>query len=850
MLPEPDSIIAFMSANPDLMCIADSKGRFVKVSQAWEEVMGYAVDELDGQPYLSFVHPEDVERTRLEMLRFFREGHQDQYVNRYRRKDGSYVSLEWHSHLVNGLVYASARDVTARLEEDNRTRHALAMKEAHVALMQSGIEDADTFLGRMLELAIAFTSSQIGYVFLFDEQTQSLTLQSWSREVMSVCAIPDRRVAYRLEETGLWGEVVRRREPVIVNDYKLPHPAKRGFPEGHAPIHNFLSIPVIWDNRVVALLGVANRQGDYAKQHVLDLTLLTNTVWPVVEGIRVRTDLQAKQELLSTTLSTLQEAILVTDVQGRITHMNRVAEKYGGISLAEALGMPYVDVFHPYDPDTGREREDPVRRIFQEDSPRLAERDLGLRGRDGTERRVSATAIPFMGADGQTHGVVIGFRDRTLELQQQRELDDVLELSPDPFCVLGADGLFQKVNPRFEDLLGYKAEQLAGHHIMDFVHEQDHAGVLKAIARLREQQTVSGLINRFRDGKGVYHTLEWTARPIAGRYVYATARDVTEARKKEQALRASVVRDRLTGCYNRVFLEAMGDELMMRSERYGETFSVILLDLDHFKRVNDTWGHPVGDDVLKRTARLLQRSIRAADSLVRYGGEEFLVLLPQTGSSAIRAAEKLRAVLEANPHPQTGLQTASFGVASKEIGETFESLIRRADEAMYQAKQAGRNCVWAAASPPADRQASGSILWKPEWACGDPLIDAQHQQLVKYGNELLGALSRRRPGKAMEANIRMRRLLAHIQRHFSDEEQLMRQIAYPEADRHAIAHQNLINRAEVLLSDPKPRQNRFAAVLTFLVDELIVEHMQAWDTLFYPYLKKRKRLHGKSGAQP
>ena len=156
--------------------------------------------------------------------------------------------------------------------------------------------------------------------------------------------------------------------------------------------------------------------------------------------------------------------------------------------------------------------------------------------------------------------------------------------------------------------------------------------------------------------------------------------------------------DALTGLLNRrAFLTRAGDELR-RSLRYADSISVILLDVDHFKRINDQRGHAAGDHVLVEVGQLLASSVRACDVVARWGGEEFVIALPSTPSkNALVLAERLRGKLEAHPILDTdGTRipvTASFGLAAQEPSDTLQALIDRADRAMYQAKASGRNRV-------------------------------------------------------------------------------------------------------------------------------------------------------------
>ncbi len=179
-------------------------------------------------------------------------------------------------------------------------------------------------------------------------------------------------------------------------------------------------------------------------------------------------------------------------------------------------------------------------------------------------------------------------------------------------------------------------------------------------------------------------------------------KDLTEAHAtlafKNRELEISARTDRLTSLYNRYQLDQVITSEFQRFRRYGKPFSVLLADCDQFKQVNDTYGHPAGDAVLIDLARLLQSNIRATDTLGRWGGEEFLAILPETGlDNASQLAEKLRATISAYVFPAVGHKTASFGIAQIRPDENIKDLVARADQALYLAKANGRNRVEALA---------------------------------------------------------------------------------------------------------------------------------------------------------
>ncbi len=176
------------------------------------------------------------------------------------------------------------------------------------------------------------------------------------------------------------------------------------------------------------------------------------------------------------------------------------------------------------------------------------------------------------------------------------------------------------------------------------------------------------------------------------------AAPVLEARRLMESLRESTLRDPMTGLNNRRFLEEYIDTLVAGIQRKRTTASILMLDLDYFKMVNDTYGHDAGDTVLKTLAKVLRQSVRASDLVIRYGGEEFLIILLETGGeNSDKVAEKIRMAVESLKIPLTGAslqKTISIGIADFPTdSDIFWQALKYADVALYQAKEQGRNRV-------------------------------------------------------------------------------------------------------------------------------------------------------------
>ncbi|MEO5364124.1 MAG: diguanylate cyclase [Magnetococcus sp. DMHC-8] len=176
--------------------------------------------------------------------------------------------------------------------------------------------------------------------------------------------------------------------------------------------------------------------------------------------------------------------------------------------------------------------------------------------------------------------------------------------------------------------------------------------------------------------------------------------DITILERQIRDLEFKAFTDALTGTCNRARLQTLLYAEMQRSLRHGQSLSVLLFDIDHFKRVNDTFGHQAGDRVLIELSTLVSGNLRASDVLARWGGEEFMIVTPDIDlEAALLLAEKLRCLIAAHAFPGVGQVTSSFGVAQFVAQDTIVTLTERADQALYQAKRLGRNRVETLSGP-------------------------------------------------------------------------------------------------------------------------------------------------------
>jgi|GEM_PF-150841 len=292
----------------------------------------------------------------------------------------------------------------------------------------------------------------------------------------------------------------------------------------------------------------------------------------------------------------------------------------------------------------------------------------------------------------------------------------IVNSSPDLVYMLDRNGCFMFLNDRIESLLGYEKDELLGRHYSELVHEE-HQDDAKNF--MNERRTGTRAINNAelrlkskradRTGRAFQNGAVWMELTAMGIYVdpsertrdgfvgtYGTARDITERKEAEQVINFQAYHDLLTHLPNRALLKDRLSLAISHAQRNKRKLAVMFLDLDRFKLVNDTLGHTMGDRLLKAVANRLQSCLRSGDTLSRFGGDEFTLLLPEvrTRDDVVVIASKILDRL-ASPFVIDGHELfvgASIGVAMyPEAGDSVESLIQNADIAMYHIKGRGKN---------------------------------------------------------------------------------------------------------------------------------------------------------------
>jgi diguanylate cyclase (GGDEF)-like protein/PAS domain S-box-containing protein len=296
--------------------------------------------------------------------------------------------------------------------------------------------------------------------------------------------------------------------------------------------------------------------------------------------------------------------------------------------------------------------------------------------------------------------------------ENETDFQFLAENSVDIICRSRLDYSLIYVSPSCLRILGYTQEEMINAPPFSIMLPEDAPMIDESIARGTASGTNSGsAIHRMRRKDGSLVWMEATARhvldPVTGEVTgfITVLRDISERKQFEEKLAAQALTDGLTGLANRRSFDETLDREWKRTLREGSQLSLLLIDIDRFKSLNDKHGHQVGDDYLRAISAALSSAVRAPDTVARYGGEELAVILPRAdGEAAVKTAERLRAAIEAlrlthEGNPEGGGRvTVSIGAATAlaREGGTIrmpESLLLAADNALYKAKQGGRNRV-------------------------------------------------------------------------------------------------------------------------------------------------------------
>ena len=322
-------------------------------SPRYRELLGYAADELpdtaDG--FEAIVHPDDLPRVNAAQQAHLLSRQPYNIELRLRTKQGDYKwfvsrgQAEWDPAGQPLRMSGAITDITERKHAEEEILQNNKRLQRLADILQHPSETIQEFLDYALEQALQLTASKLGYIYHYHEDDREFVLNSWSREVMPECAVANPQTCYELDQTGIWGEAVRQRRPIVVNDFQALHPLKKGYPAGHVHLLRFLTVPVLRGDQIVGVVGLANKEMDYTETDIFQVTLLMDAVWTVTERRQAEAALQASEAKFSQAFTSSAYGIIITRAaDGTILEVNPAFETLAGYPRAEALGKTTLEL--------------------------------------------------------------------------------------------------------------------------------------------------------------------------------------------------------------------------------------------------------------------------------------------------------------------------------------------------------------------------------------------------------------------------------------------------------------------------------------------------------------------------
>ncbi|MCX6005113.1 MAG: PAS domain S-box protein [Chloroflexi bacterium] len=329
----------------------DLEGNITSFNKAAEQITGYTQEELAGRNWFEVLVPRELYPQVWKEFEGLPAGELNKnFENPIRTKSGEERYIVWQisevreQNRITGLV-SFGIDITERLQASEQIKINEARLESLLKIARYRATSTQEFLDYALDEAINLTGSKIGYIYHYYEDREEFVLNTWSKGVMKEVTIQEPQTVYQLDKTGIWGEAVRQRKAIIVNDFEAPHPLEKGYPEGHARLHKYLTIPVILSDKIVAVVDVANKDNDYDESDVRQLTLLVDSVWKILQQKESEENLEKSYKTLQKALTeTISSMAKIVEMRDPYTAGHQIRVAILATAIAEEMNLPQEKV--------------------------------------------------------------------------------------------------------------------------------------------------------------------------------------------------------------------------------------------------------------------------------------------------------------------------------------------------------------------------------------------------------------------------------------------------------------------------------------------------------------------------
>jgi len=546
--------------------------------------------------------------------------------------------------------------------------------------------DADAKINQVLELCGKHFDVDRVYIFKYDWQAKTINnTYEWCNEGIEPQI--DQLQDGPMELYEDWINAHIQGETIIIDNVADLDPAS-GLRQILEPqgIISLISVPLIADNICSGFLGFDSVRKKHTYSHLEHEMLmeLSNLLLVTIKRKVIDEQLARERAFYELTVSSLDVGLILVDTNRHITFINPLAERLIGKKLIELRGQDIRQALELVDLETMNlihfNEEQMGTPGFSMDFPK----NIGFIDHNGQAVYISGR-VSRLDMPSKEEVFLINFQDITSEFALKQQIDAFLNINSDLLCVADLNGYFIKVNNRFTDVLGYTSDELTSRSFLDLVHPEDVQSTINILKTVSDTKRIDGFINRYITADGRYISIEWTADLGFGKYLYASGRDVTDRLKIQSSHEYTAFHDSMTGLYNRRYMEEFIKTLAQ--DRRNHPITIILADMDRLKHANDTMGHEVGDQLIVAAAKHLNTQCRPSDVIGRWGGDEFMVILPKTSEAdGQKIAERL--LIETEPENEVSVPfNLSFGIATKiTVDDQFPDVMRLADERMYSMK--------------------------------------------------------------------------------------------------------------------------------------------------------------------
>jgi two-component system, cell cycle sensor histidine kinase and response regulator CckA len=481
----------------------DKHARTTFANPRMAQMLGCSIHEMGGKHLFDFIEEDNIESC-IGLLEHRHKGISEIHEFDFLRKDGRRISALLSAIPVSNEkgeyigALAAVTDISKQKSVEKALRLNVERLQALLKLNQLRDASVQEITDFALEEAVRLTGSRIGYLAFMNEDETILSMHSWSKEAMQECAIADKPIHYAVEGTGLWGEAVRQRRPVITNDYSQPNPLKKGYPEGHVAIHRHMNVPVFAGDRIALVAGVGNKEQPYDDTDITQLSLLMEGMWRLIDLRQTQQALERSEALYRVLVQqSLQGVMLIKDNPLRVVFANPLIQQIIGVEPQELQQFGPDEIaalIHP---------EDRVR-LFGSFRARLTGKPVEQRGeyrvlhRAGGVHWVESHSTLIQYEDSPA--VLTAFVDVTARKLAQNQIEErekrfreLAELLPGIVYETDREGNLVFINRQGQELTGHFEEEFdAGFKVFHLLAPEDRERAKQKALLISQDPAIAG----------------------------------------------------------------------------------------------------------------------------------------------------------------------------------------------------------------------------------------------------------------------------------------------------------------------------------------------------------------------